>query len=365
VVDRKEEEEAKEMISLCKKQGKAREGRGVILTRRGTVKRLYSHPLLHYYQYVPLDCASGSNSGAKPSKTTRHLSITREEGAGVMMSGPLINDSSQTAAPFQFPFIVLLHGRGTFFNFNPRRLLQLQILVANFIPRHLQLQSSLPTSSLVANFHPRRLQLQLSSPFNFQTLSLFYFLPFSLMPAVCLMQLLLDEVVTQIIIHSIKHAPVFHFQNLRNKIRGTFKRICDSDEVLLHVSLRDFHRVIKNLYIKSYFERRFCKANHPKALCFEGMDRLMRQRNPDKGLKLIKDAATEDSGAKYFLAMLKYRCNRADPEAIPKHFEPGPRQASPRTLLDGPRKICLARARPEVLFLVVLHYKMCGRPVDG
>jgi hypothetical protein len=26
------------------------------------------------------------------------------------------------------------------------------------------------------------------SPFNFQTLLLFYFLPFSLMPAVCLMQ---------------------------------------------------------------------------------------------------------------------------------------------------------------------------------
>jgi hypothetical protein len=32
--------------------------------------------------------------------------------------------------------------------------------------------------------------------------------------------------------------------------------------------------------------------------------RLMRRRNPDKGLKLIVDAtAAEDSGAKYFLAM--------------------------------------------------------------
>jgi hypothetical protein len=37
---------------------------------------------------------------------------------------------------------------------------------------------------------------------------------------------------------------------------------------------------------------------------------------PDKGLKLIGDAADEDSGAKYFLAMLKYRCNPADPEAM-------------------------------------------------
>jgi hypothetical protein len=47
------------------------------------------------------------------------------------------------------------------------------------------------------------------------------------------------------------------------------------------------------------------------------MVRLMRRRNPDKGLKLIGDAAAaEDSGAKYFLAMLKYRCNPADPEAM-------------------------------------------------
>jgi hypothetical protein len=43
----------------------------------------------------------------------------------------------------------------------------------------------------------------------------------------------------------------------------------------------------------------------------------MRRRNLDKGLKLIGDAAAaEDSGAKYFLAMLKYRCNPADPEAM-------------------------------------------------
>jgi hypothetical protein len=43
----------------------------------------------------------------------------------------------------------------------------------------------------------------------------------------------------------------------------------------------------------------------------------MRWRNTDKGLKLIGDAAAaEDSGAKYVLAMLKYRYNQADPEAM-------------------------------------------------
>jgi hypothetical protein len=152
-----------------------------------------------------------------------------------MMSGPLVNGSSQTVVPFQFKFIVLLHGRGAIFNLQPSSPSSTSILVANFIP--LQQKSSLPTSSLVANFNPHRLQLQPSSPFNFQTPSLCYFLPFSLMPAVCLMLLLPDELVTKIIIHSIKDEPVFHFLNLRNKICGTFRCICDSDEVLLHVSL--------------------------------------------------------------------------------------------------------------------------------
>jgi hypothetical protein len=192
--------------------------------------------------------------------------------------------------------------------FKPRRLLQLQFS----LPLH---PSSTPI--LLANFIPRRRQLQPSSPFKFQTLSLCYFLPFSLMmPAVCLMQLLPDELVTQIIIHSIKDKPIFHFLNLRNKICGTFRRIYDFDEVLLHMSLRDLHRVCKNRYVRSCFERRFREANHPEALCFEGMERLMRRQNPDKGLKLIRDATAEDSGAKYFLAMLKYRCNPADPKAM-------------------------------------------------
>jgi hypothetical protein len=136
------------------------------------------------------------------------------------------------------------------------------------------------------------------------------------MPAMCLMLLLPDELLTKIIIHSIKDLAVFHFLNLRNKICGTFRRICNSDEVLLHMSLRDLREECKNRYVKSCFEQRFRKANHLEALCFEGMERLMRWRNPDKGLKLIGDATAEDSGAKYFLATLKYRCNPADPEAM-------------------------------------------------
>jgi hypothetical protein len=135
--------------------------------------------------------------------------------------------------------------------------------------------------------------------------------------AVCLMLLLPDELLTKIIIHSIKDVAIFHFLNLRNKICGTFRHICNSDEVLLHVSLRDLREACKNHYVRSCFERSFRKANHPEALYFKGMVRLMRRQNPDKGLKLIGDAAAaEGFGAKYFLAMLKYRCNPADPEAM-------------------------------------------------
>jgi hypothetical protein len=135
------------------------------------------------------------------------------------------------------------------------------------------------------------------------------------------MLLLPDELITKIIIHSIKDVAVFYFLNLHNKICGTFRRICNSDEVLLHVSACDLHEACKNRYVRSCFEWRFHEANHPEALCFKGMERLMRRRNPDKGLKLIGDAAAKDSCARFFLAMLKYRCNPVDPEAIALHQE--------------------------------------------
>jgi hypothetical protein len=88
--------------------------------------------------------------------------------------------------------------------------------------------------------------------------------------------LLPDKILTKIIIQSIKDVAVFHFLNIRNKICGTFRCISNSDEVLLHVLLRDLHEACKNQYVKLCFERRFREANHPEALNFEGMERLMR-----------------------------------------------------------------------------------------
>jgi hypothetical protein len=122
-------------------------GEGVILTRRGTVRHLFPHPLLHYSQYVPLDCASGSISGTKP-RGTFHL--RGKEKGGAMMLSPLVNGSSHAnyvAFSIAIYCFITTWPRGHLqpstlfasFNFNPR---------CHFIP--LQLQSSLPTSTLVA-----------------------------------------------------------------------------------------------------------------------------------------------------------------------------------------------------------------------
>jgi hypothetical protein len=139
--------------------GESRGGRlgdGVILTRRGTVRRLCPHPLLHYCQYVPLDCALGSVSGAKPC-VAFHLR-GKEKGRGNDVR-PTCQWQQPNCGAFSisiYCFIMTWTRRYlqpstlvASFNFNPRR---------HFIP--LQLQSSMPTSSLVAaNFNPRRISV--------------------------------------------------------------------------------------------------------------------------------------------------------------------------------------------------------------
>jgi hypothetical protein len=190
---------------------------------------LFPHPLYHYSQYVPLDCASGSVSGAKPCIAFQLHGKEKGRGNDV---GPTCQWQQPNCGAFSISIYCFItcprrHLQPSAlelvisFNFNPRRQLHpssTSILLANFIPRcqlprHRQLQPSSP------------FKFQTPSPFKFQTPSLCYFLPFSLMPAVCLMLLLPDELLTKIFIHSIKDEPIFHFLNLRNKFYGTFRRI--------------------------------------------------------------------------------------------------------------------------------------------
>jgi hypothetical protein len=110
VMDRKEEEEAKEMISLWKKQGKGREGREVILDKT----RNHQAPLLPPTTPLLPVCATRLRIGLRfRCKTIQnHVSpfnYAGRRGRGNDV-GPTRQQKQPTAVPFQFPFIVLLHG---------------------------------------------------------------------------------------------------------------------------------------------------------------------------------------------------------------------------------------------------------------
>jgi hypothetical protein len=131
------------------------------LTRRGTIRRLCPHPLLHYCQYVPLDCASGSISGAKPRVVFQLRGNEKGRGNDV---GPTCQQQQPNCGTFSISIYC-------FITTWSRRHLQpstLELVTSfNFNPRH-QLHPS-STSILLANFIPRHRQLQPSSLFKFQT----------------------------------------------------------------------------------------------------------------------------------------------------------------------------------------------------
>jgi hypothetical protein len=143
--------------------GESRRGRlgeGVILTRRGTVRHLCPHPLIHCYQYVPLDCASGSVLGTKPRVAFQLRG--KEKGWGNDV-GPTCQRQQPNYDAFSSSIYCFLtwprcHLQPSTlelvasFNFNPRRQLHpspTSILLANFIPRRQHQSSSPPTSTLI------------------------------------------------------------------------------------------------------------------------------------------------------------------------------------------------------------------------
>jgi hypothetical protein len=123
-------------------------------SRCGTVKRLCRHPLLHYCQYVPLDCASGSVSGAKP-RVSFHLR-KKEKGRGNDVGTHLSMASAKLRRLFNFHLLFYYDmAEAPSSTFNPHCLLQLQ----SSSPLHPSSISILlaKTSPLVAaNFNPSR-----------------------------------------------------------------------------------------------------------------------------------------------------------------------------------------------------------------
>jgi hypothetical protein len=153
-VDREKEEEVKKkMISLWKKQGRARGYIDKTRNRSGAFAPTH-------YSITASTCHSIAHRA--PFQAQNHVSPFNYGGrrwGGPMMSGPLVNGNSQTAVPFQFPFIVLLHGPGTIFNLQPLSPPSTSILV---------------TTSSLFNFNPP-CQLHPSSPLT-STLIAFQFL---------------------------------------------------------------------------------------------------------------------------------------------------------------------------------------------
>jgi hypothetical protein len=132
------------------------------LTRCGTVTRLWPYPLLHYCHYVPLNCATGSVSGAKPRAAFQLCGKEKGQGNDV---GPTCQRQQPNCDAFSISIYCFIttwprcHLQPSTlelvasFNFNPRRQLHpssTSILLADFIPRHQLQPSSLPTSTLVA-----------------------------------------------------------------------------------------------------------------------------------------------------------------------------------------------------------------------
>jgi hypothetical protein len=83
--------------------GESSGGQGSYIDKTRTVRCLCPHPLLHYCQYVPLYCASGSVWATKPSKTTCRLSITRKgEGVGQWCRAHLSTAADKLRCLFYF-----------------------------------------------------------------------------------------------------------------------------------------------------------------------------------------------------------------------------------------------------------------------
>jgi hypothetical protein len=135
----------------------------------------------------------------------------------------------------------------------------------------------------------------------------------------CFLLMLPEDLIIQIILLAIENGgDIIQYLKLCQVCR-TFRRICHDKMMINLLSLRQIryysHPHLPDL--ESYTEQRFLRANHPEALCYNGMERLMDWGRDPVGQALINQAAEAgDDGAAYFKAMLRYRANPADPEAL-------------------------------------------------
>ena len=135
--------------------------------------------------------------------------------------------------------------------------------------------------------------------------------------AMFLLMLLPEDMITRILLRVIEDGGVTQYLILR-RVCVTFRCFYDDTWVLQRLSLRELRYHCRGRWpvLGLHFEERFRLAGHPEAICYEGMEGLMT-RPSTRSLSLVNQAAVAgDSGAAYFMAMLRYRSNPADLEAL-------------------------------------------------
>ena len=103
------------------------------------------------------------------------------------------------------------------------------------------------------------------------------------------------------------------------RVCAMFRRICNSPEVLRRLQLWGIRQYLRRWPGDSWtrFEDRMLLAGNRKAICIAGMQMMMEWRELVGRQALVNQATVAgDSCAAYFLAMLWYRRNHADPEAL-------------------------------------------------
>ena len=103
------------------------------------------------------------------------------------------------------------------------------------------------------------------------------------------------------------------------RICAMFRWICDSPEVLRRLQLWGIRQYLRRWPGDSWtrFEDRMLLAGNRKAICIAGMQMMMERRDVAGRQALINQVVVAgDSCAAYFLAMLRYRRNPADSDAL-------------------------------------------------
>ena len=98
-----------------------------------------------------------------------------------------------------------------------------------------------------------------------------------------------------------------------------FRQIYDSPEMLRRLQLWGIRQYVRRWPSINWsrFEDRLNLAGNREAICIAGMQMMMERRDLADGQALVNQAAViGDSYMAYFLAMLRYCQNPADPEAL-------------------------------------------------